>query len=235
MANKRISELGEVTPAASSDLLLSILDPVVTYTATTISGAAEDNSLNDSAAQFVAKGFAAGDQVCVSGGSNVWHSATVMSRTAGKLVLGGLAAGAVINAAAGTAVTITKWVSGRASASAVAALLGGGDTGTVTALALASGAVDVDCSAGDYFTLALTANVTGITFSNLPGSGKGASKLIRITQDATPRTVTWPASFKWPGGSAGAVSTGSGAVDVLAISSFDNGATWRATLAKAFA
>lgn len=112
---------------------------------------------------------------------------------------------------------------------------GGTDMSAVTALSSSSGVVNLDCSLGDYYTLALTENVTSITFSNLPGSGHGASKMIRITQDSTARTVAWPASFKWAGGSAGAVSTGSGAVDVLAISTFDAGTTWRATLAKAFA
>ncbi|MDP9991957.1 hypothetical protein J2W28_000985 [Variovorax boronicumulans] len=105
---------------------------------------------------------------------------------------------------------------------------------TVTALST-SGSVGIDCSLGDYFTLALTGNVSGLTFSNLPGSGKGASLMIRITQDSTARTVAWPASFKWAAGVAGAVSTGSGAIDILAITTFDNGTTWEATLAKAFA
>jgi hypothetical protein len=105
---------------------------------------------------------------------------------------------------------------------------------TVTALAT-SGTVNIDCSLGDYFTLALAGNVTSITFTNLPGSGKGASKWIRITQDSTPRTVAWPASFKWAGGVAGAVSTGSGVIDHLAITTVNNGTAWNATLAKAFA
>lgn len=117
-----------------------------------------------------------------------------------------------------------------------AALSGSGaaDRRAVTALA-ASGSVAIDVSLGDYFTLALAGNVSGLTFSNLPGAGKGASLMIRITQDATARTVAWPASFKWAAGIASAVSTGSGAVDILAITTFDNGTTWDATLAKAFA
>ncbi|MBV7475405.1 DUF2793 domain-containing protein [Pseudoxanthomonas sp. PXM05] len=105
----------------------------------------------------------------------------------------------------------------------------------VTAVTPAAGVATIDCSLGDYFTIAPTANITSIVFTNLPGSGKGATKMIRFTQDTTPRTVSWPASFKWAGGIAGAVSTGSGAVDVLAITTFDNGTTWDATLAKAFA
>ena len=111
---------------------------------------------------------------------------------------------------------------------------GGSDRSTVSALST-SGSVAIDYALGDYFTLALAGNVSGFTFSNLPGAGKGATLMIRITQDSTARTVAWPGSFKWTGGSAGAVSTGSGAVDVLAITTFDNGATWDATLAKAFA
>jgi hypothetical protein len=104
----------------------------------------------------------------------------------------------------------------------------------VTALSINSGAVNINCALGDYFTLALDANVTSITFSNLPGSGKGATKMIRITQDTTARTVAWPGSFKWADGAAGAVSTASGAIDVLAITTFNNGAAWHATLAKDF-
>lgn len=111
---------------------------------------------------------------------------------------------------------------------------GGGSRNTVSALST-SGSVAIDYALGDYFTLALAGNVSGFTFSNLPGSGKGATLMIRITQDSTPRTVAWPASFKWAGGVSGVVSTASGAVDVLAITTFDNGTTWDATLARAFA
>lgn len=109
------------------------------------------------------------------------------------------------------------------------------DRSAVSALTISSGVVNIDCALGDYFTLTLNANVTSITFSNLPASGHGASLMVFITQDSTPRTVAWPASFKWAGGSAGAVSTGSGAKDVLAISTFDAGTAWKATLAQAFA
>jgi hypothetical protein len=105
------------------------------------------------------------------------------------------------------------------------------DRRTVTALAT-SGSVGIDVSLGDYFTLALAGNVSGFTFSNLPGSGKGVSLMIRITQDATARTVAWPSSFRWEG-TAPVVSTGSGAIDLLALTSFDNGTKWDATLSKA--
>ena len=105
----------------------------------------------------------------------------------------------------------------------------------VTASTSTSGVLTIDCAAGDYFTHALDENVTSWSFTNLPGSGKGATKLIQFTQDSTPRTVAWPASFRWAGGTDGVISTGSGAIDVLAITTFDNGTTWIATLNNAFA
>ncbi|MGK2897201.1 MAG: hypothetical protein ACSLE9_00740 [Burkholderiaceae bacterium] len=121
-----------------------------------------------------------------------------------------------------------------AYADAAAAAAASAGANTVTALSISSGVVNIDCSLGDYFTLALTAHVTSITFSNLPGSGKGASKWVEIVQGAGPYTVAWPASFKWAGGSAGAVSTANAAVDELAITTVNNGTAWKATLGQAF-
>lgn len=115
------------------------------------------------------------------------------------------------------------------------AVAGAAANDTVTVAASASGVLNINLALGDYFTIALSENVTSLTFSNLPGSGKGASKMLRFTQDSTPRTVAWPASFRWAGGVAGAVSTGSGAIDLLAITTLNNGTNWNATLAKAFA
>lgn len=107
----------------------------------------------------------------------------------------------------------------------------GVDRNVVNSLAVSSGNVALDCSLGDYFKLAPTANITGWTITNVPAA---CSLMIEFTQDATARTVAWPASFKWAGGSAGAVSTTSAAKDLLAITTLDAGASWRATLAKAF-
>lgn len=111
-------------------------------------------------------------------------------------------------------------------------LLSGGATGptaskVVTALSISSGAVNIDLSLGDLFTLALTANVTSITFSNLPGSGNGQAIFIRIKQDATgSRTVAFPASFKAISGSDTAVQSAANAYTDMALTSVDNGTRW---------
>ena len=134
-------------------------------------------------------------------------------------------AGGVTSITAGTGIT----VGGTSSAPIVSV------KDAVTAVTPVAGVATIDLSLGDYFTIALTANITSILFTSLPGSGKGATKMVRFTQDTTPRTVAWPASFRWAGGVAGAVSTGSGAIDLLAITTLNNGTNWNATLSKAFA
>lgn len=106
----------------------------------------------------------------------------------------------------------------------------------VNALSISSGVVNIDCSLGDYFTLTLSANVTSITFSNLPASGRAQTLMVRIQQNASAaKTVAFPSSFKWAGGTTGVVSTALSAYDNLAITTFDQGTRWEATLAKAFA
>lgn len=103
----------------------------------------------------------------------------------------------------------------------------------VNVLTPASGVVNIDCSLGSYFTLAPTANVTSITFSNLPAAGKAQTIMVLFTQDSTPRTVAFPSTFDWAGGTVPAVSTASGAKDVLAITTFNQGGAWMASLSKA--
>lgn len=108
----------------------------------------------------------------------------------------------------------------------------GGDRSTVTAVTSSSGVVTLNYLLGDYFTLALSENVTSWVISNPPGSGHGFSLIVQITQDSTPRTVAKPGTTSE--GAALDVSTASGAVDLLAISSLDNGTTLRSTIAKDF-
>lgn len=79
---------------------------------------------------------------------------------------------------------------------------------------------------GSYVTLNLTANITTLTLSNPPASGKFGTFRIKIVQDSTPRTITWPASVQWPGGTAPTLSTGSGAIDFVDLWTDDGGTTW---------
>lgn len=105
---------------------------------------------------------------------------------------------------------------------------------TITVLSIASGVVNIDLSLGKSFTLALTANVTSITFTNLPASGDAAEIDVQITQDGTgSRTVALPASFTALGGSDTAVASAANAVTVLSAKTFDQGTTWRYAMQEA--
>jgi len=103
----------------------------------------------------------------------------------------------------------------------------------VTAVSSSGGVVLLDYSLGDYFTLELTENVTSWSIINTPGAGRGFTLMVEITQDSTPRTVATPGTTA--GGAPLDASTTAGAVDLLAISSFDNGSTLRSSYAKGFA
>jgi hypothetical protein len=109
------------------------------------------------------------------------------------------------------------------------------DLRAVTAISSLGGVLTIDCSLGDYFTVALSENVTSIAFTNVPSAATGARKTIVFTQDATARTVAWPAAFKWAGGTPGVISTGAGAIDKLVITTLNGGTSWLTELALAYA
>lgn len=140
--------------------------------------------------------------------------------TAGDIIVGG-ASGAPARLAKGADGTVLTMVAGAEAWSPP--VLGT----AINALSIASGVVNIDCSLGDYFTLALTANVTSITFSNLPAAGKARTIMVRMRQDSTgARTVALPSSFKAITGSDTAVQSPANAYTILAISTFDQGARW---------
>lgn len=76
-------------------------------------------------------------------------------------------------------------------------------------------------------TLSADATVT------LSGAVSGGAYVIKIIQDTTPRTVTWPASVRWAGGTAPVISTGSGAIDLINL--YFDGTNYYGSFAQAFA
>lgn len=106
----------------------------------------------------------------------------------------------------------------------------------VNALTISSGAVTINLALGNMFTLLLNANVTSVSFTNVPAAGKGQGICIEIKQDATGgRTITgWPASVKWSGGAYTHTGTAS-SVDEVSFRTYDQGTTYRGTYAKGYA
>ena len=76
--------------------------------------------------------------------------------------------------------------------------------GNQTSNVVAMAALDVDCSAGNYFTKTINGNST-FTFSNVPSS-RSFSFVLELTH--TSGTVTWPSSVKFPGDTAPTLTAG---------------------------
>ena len=91
-----------------------------------------------------------------------------------------------------------------------------------TAITSSSNAATLNLRDGDNFTHTLSENVT-YTFSNPAASGKVSAFTLKIIQDSSARTITWPNTVDWGAATAPTISTGSGAVDVFVFATYDGG------------
>jgi len=103
------------------------------------------------------------------------------------------------------------------------------------AVSSSSAVIELDLATGNSFTTTLTENITTVTLSNPPASGTYGELIWKIIQDSTARTITYPASVKWAGGTAPTVSTASGAIDIVVLKTWDGGTTWLGNFSQAFA
>ena len=102
------------------------------------------------------------------------------------------------------------------------------DNGTideVTSITSSSGAATINLRDGNVFEHSLSENVT-YTFSNPALSGRSSGFVLKVTQDATARAITWPTSVDWDSGTAPTLSTTSGYVDVFVFFTVDGGTTY---------
>jgi len=87
----------------------------------------------------------------------------------------------------------------------------------------ASGTVTLNLAAANVFVLTLTGNVTSLVLTNVPASPKFTVLLLEIINSGGKR-ITWPSSFKFPGGAAPSLTaTGT---DVFAFYTRDGGSNW---------
>ena len=89
----------------------------------------------------------------------------------------------------------------------------------------AAATVDIDLTGGNVFTLTADQNTT-FTFSNPSPTGKSCAFTLIWTQDSSDRTIAWPASVDWAGGSAPDVTSGSGKIDIYTFFTMDAGTIW---------
>jgi hypothetical protein len=90
----------------------------------------------------------------------------------------------------------------------------------------------VDTSLGNIFLLGLNTNVSTLNLTN-PSSGQTVN-LICVQDGVGSRTITWPASFKWSGGTAGVLSTGASKIDFLVATWVPSASIWAVALTKDF-
>jgi hypothetical protein len=100
---------------------------------------------------------------------------------------------------------------------------------THNALGSGSGARTIDLTLGNYVSATVAGNTTW-TFSNPPASPHAGGFVLELV-NAGAYTMTWPASVRWPGGSAPTL-TASG-TDVVSCITRDGGITWRCALSMA--
>lgn len=123
-----------------------------------------------------------------------------------------------------------KWVDGSAPALAV-----GGGVEKLNAIGNTGASRQIDLASGNVVSATLNAATVTFTFTGATAS-TACSFGLYLTQDGTGnRTVTWPASVKWAGGSSNkpTLSTAAGAVDILVFESIDGGTNWYGSLVGA--
>ena len=89
-----------------------------------------------------------------------------------------------------------------------------------------SGTVTLDLSTGNVFQHTASGGNVTFAFSNPPSSGNAGSLTLKWIQDSSNRTITWPGSVDWAGGSAPAVTSGSAKVDIYTFFTVDGGTIW---------
>ena len=98
---------------------------------------------------------------------------------------------------------------------------------TVATPTISGGTLVLDLTTANVFNVAHNANITTLTISNPPDSGKAGSFTLILTQDATGgRTIIFPGAVKWPGGIAPTLSTTLNKKNILTFFTVDAGTTW---------
>lgn len=103
---------------------------------------------------------------------------------------------------------------------------------TKTAPTIGAGALTLDLSASTHFHVALNANITSLTISNPVPSGTIGSFVVKFTADGTVRTITWPASVVWAGGTAPTMTGTNTKRDFVTCIYDDGGTTYFCTITQ---
>lgn len=158
----------------------------------------------------------------ISASAAIADSKLATISTAGKVSGGAITAGTIGGSTAisttGAIATTTTLAVGQSSVATNTDFdLNGAFAQTIQTV----GALDIDCSTGNYFIKTINGNST-FTFSNVAAS-RAFGFILELTQ--TSGTVTWPVSVKWPKDTAPTLTTGK--THLFVFITDDGGSRWR--------
>lgn len=89
---------------------------------------------------------------------------------------------------------------------------------SIVVASIALGTLTIDLNLGNFFYVALNANITTFTITNAPASGLGASFRIWFVADGTPRTIAFGSDVAFPSAATFTPTSTSGRVDEVTFS-----------------
>lgn len=100
----------------------------------------------------------------------------------------------------------------------------------------ASGALAIDLALGHYVVLNQSANITDVTFSNVPAGQAVTVSIERVKDNSgTARTIAWPAAVLFPGGVDPTLTQTANGRDLITLVTRDGGTSFVGTGAAGFA
>ena len=97
-----------------------------------------------------------------------------------------------------------------------------------SAPAIAAGVLTLNLNNGPVFNVALNANITTMTLTNVSSANTVSSFILIFTADGTLRSVSWPTTFSWPNGINPAITPTLNKRDVYTFFTIDGGLRWNA-------
>ena len=89
---------------------------------------------------------------------------------------------------------------------------------------ISAGAVTIDATDASVFAITRTESITSMSI-NLPASARGVSVTLVMTSNGSYSTA-WPPNTKWAGGTPPTLSSVAGRIDVVTLSTTNNGLSW---------
>jgi hypothetical protein len=97
-----------------------------------------------------------------------------------------------------------------------------------TTASISAGTLTLDLNSASVFVTTLDQNTPFLTLNNTQASGLTSSFVLVLVGNGTAYTLSWPAAFKWPSGTAPTITSTNGKKDVFVFFTYDGGTSWHA-------